>query len=79
MHLVIRQGLRLAATGVVVGLVGAYLLTRFLASFLYGVKPTDPPTFIAASMTLIVVAAFACYGPAHRAAQVEPMVALRHE
>jgi len=79
MQLVIRQGLRLAATGVVVGLVGAFLLTRFLASFLYGVKPTDPLTFIAVSLTLIVVAVFACYVPAHRAAQVEPMVALRHE
>lgn len=79
MQLVIRQGLRLAATGVAVGLIGAFLLTRFLASFLYGVKPTDPLTFIAVSLALIVVAVLACYVPAHRAAQVEPMVALRHE
>jgi putative ABC transport system permease protein len=79
MRLVVRQGLRLAATGVVVGLLGAFFLTRFLARFLYSVKPTDPLTFIAVSLTLIGVALFACYVPAHRAAQVEPMVALRHE
>jgi putative ABC transport system permease protein len=79
MQLIIRQGLRLAVTGLVVGLMGAFLLTRFLGSFLYSVKPTDPLIFITVSLTLIGVSVFAGYVPAHRAAQVEPMVALRYE
>ncbi len=79
LRMIVGQGIKLALVGVVIGLAVALALTRFLASLLYSVMPTDPATFIAVSGILIAVALLACYIPARRAAKVDPMVALRHE
>ena len=79
LKMVIGSVLKLALVGVAIGIAGALVLTRFLSSLLYGVKPTDPLTFIAVSLILIGVARLACYIPARRAAKVDPMVALRYE
>jgi predicted permease len=79
LRMVIRQGLTLALAGLAVGLAGAWWLTRVLASLLYGVTPADPPTFLAVSFLLTIVAALATSIPAWRAANVDPLLALRHD
>jgi ABC-type antimicrobial peptide transport system permease subunit len=79
---VIKQGLRLAVTGVALGAMVAIILTRVLASFshlLYGVRAEDPLTFLAVALVLIGAAVLASYIPARRAAKVDPIVALRYE
>jgi putative ABC transport system permease protein len=79
LKMVIVHGLWLALSGVALGAIGALALTGFLSSLLYGVKPTDPLTFVAVSLLLLAVALIAVYIPARRATKVDPMVALRYE
>ncbi len=76
---VVGEGFRLTLIGLGIGIALALALARFLSSQLYGVKPSDPETFIAVALILIGVALLACYIPARRAARVDPMVVLRHE
>jgi ABC-type antimicrobial peptide transport system permease subunit len=76
---VVRQGAVLAAFGLLIGAVGSLAVTRLLGSMLFEVKPGDPVTLIGVSLLLILVALAACYIPARRASQVDPLVALRHE
>jgi len=78
-HMILRETGWLALAGVAVGLAAAYSLTRYMQSMLYGIAPRDFWTFAGAAALLTAVAAFAGYLPARRAAQVDPMIALRHE
>jgi predicted permease len=77
--MVLGQGSRLACAGIVIGLIAAFMATRLMARFLYGVQPTDPVTFATVSLLLMAVALLACYLPARKAMKVDPMIALRCE
>jgi len=78
-RLVVRHGMSLALTGAAIGVAGALILARLMSSLLYGVRPSDPPTFLAVFVVLVSVALVASYIPARRATKVDPMVALRQE
>jgi predicted permease len=77
--IIVGHGMALAAGGMALGLAGGLVLSRSLASLLYGVSPFDPLTFAAVALVLGLVSLVACYFPARRAAGVDPLVALRYE
>ena len=77
--MVLGQATATAAVGVVIGIAGAFALTRWMQFQLFGVSPTDPPTFVGVALLLILVSLAACYFPARRATRVDPLVALRYE
>lgn len=79
LKLIVGSGMSLAAIGVAIGLVGAFAITRLMASLLFGVSPTDVATFGLVSVGLLLVAFLACYLPARRATKVDPLIALRYE
>lgn len=79
LRMVLAQGLELALAGVVLGLGGAYALSRVLTKFLYHITPADPITYVLVPLLLIAVAVAACWIPARRAMRVDPMSALRYE
>ena len=75
--MILRQGLSLAAAGIVLGVIGAFALTRLMQSLLYEVRPNDPITFVAVTAALLLIALMASLLPAWRAIKVSPMIALR--
>jgi putative ABC transport system permease protein len=79
LRLVLSHGMKLALAGVILGVVGGLLLSRFLTSLLFAISPTDPVTYAAVSLFLLAMALTAAYVPARRASRVDPLVALRHE
>jgi ABC-type antimicrobial peptide transport system permease subunit len=77
--MVLRQGLGLTIAGAAIGLTGALIVSRLMAGLLFGVRPTDPVTFVVVTLLLTAVALVACCIPARRAMRVDPLVALRYE
>ena len=79
LRLVLRQGMILAIAGAAAGLLVALAAGRFVADLLFGIQPQDPITLATVTVSLLVVAAVACYLPARRATRIDPLVALRDE
>jgi predicted permease len=79
LKLTIANGLKLVGTGLLIGLAGAFALTRVMSGLLFGISPTDPTTFLAISFVLLAVAVLASYLPALRATRVDPILALRYQ
>lgn len=77
LKLVLRRAMLLAVIGVVIGVAGAFALTRYMTTLLFGVKPIDTTTFIAVAIVLAAVVLIACLVPARRAAKIDPLEALR--
>ena len=79
LSLVLKHGMLLAVTGIILGLVGSYGLTRLMTTLLFQVKPTDAVTYVSVAGGLIAIALVACYIPARRATKIDPLVALKYE
>ena len=79
LSLIMKNGFTLVLTGIVIGVAGAFALTRFLTTILFGVTPTDSATFVFVSLMFFVIAMVAALIPALRATRVDPLVALRYE
>jgi putative ABC transport system permease protein len=79
LKLVVAEGMKLTIIGLVIGVVAALLVTRLISNLFFGVNATDALTFVSVSGVLLVVAFLACYVPARRAMNVDPLVALRYE
>ena len=79
LKLILRSGMFLVTVGLTIGLAGALALTRLMTTLLFEVSPTDPITFIAVALCVIVATLLACYIPARRAIKVDPLIALRYE
>jgi len=79
LKLVVGHGMLLTLLGVAAGLAGAFALTRWMTTLLFGVSPTDPLTFAVIALLLALVALLACWIPARRATRIDPLVALRHD
>ena len=77
--LLLGWALSMVALGVITGIAGSLVIARVLRGFLFGIKPTDPITFLAVPLLLAAVALLASYIPARRATRVDPMIALRYE
>jgi len=77
--MIIRQGMALVGVGVLIGLIGAFALTRVMRNMLYSIGATDPVTFVAVTVILVGIALLACYIPARRATRIEPVIAIRRE
>jgi putative ABC transport system permease protein len=79
MKMILLQGARIASTGLIIGMLAAFVLTRYLEKLLFSVSPGDPATFAMVALVLALVALLACYIPARRTLRVDPMTALRYE
>jgi putative ABC transport system permease protein len=78
-RMILGQGMMLTIIGMAVGLLGAFALTRLMTTMLFSVKPTDPITFSAVALLLLLIALIACYIPGRRATKVDPVNSLRYE
>jgi ABC-type antimicrobial peptide transport system permease subunit len=79
MKMILLQGARIAAAGLIIGMLAAFGLTRYLTTLLFSVSPGDPSTFAMVALVLALVALLACYIPARRTLRVDPVTALRYE
>jgi putative ABC transport system permease protein len=79
LYLVMKEGAKFSFAGITIGLTGAFLVTRLMASELYGVSPLDPVTYLGVALVMAAVTLLACYVPTRRAMCMDPMAAVRHE